>query len=402
MFGFHEILLHISSLFLNDDLDTISDSAHKSFELINQTINVERIQVHVFDHMHNCSQLYYQHVSKERFRIDLSHVDLESIENAVKMINQGLHVFTRNVNELSDSNIKRMLIQHGTKSVLIIPMCVRNESIGFIAFESLSRLQQDYSAEAISLLKIYANMLANLITRGRDREQLKELVEKIAVQNKRHADFSFITSHNIRASVANLMALTDLIQEDTSIERFEMLKTTVDRLNSNLFNINEILNGERHDHLKKKSCSIRNVADNVIFSYQYTIKSKCLKVINLIDNDVTITTFPGYLDNILRQLIFNSIKFSKEHGEKSVIISSHVLENRILLKIVDNGKGFDAESNQHKVFEVGSRFHPEQCDGNGMGLFMSKLQVEALGGEIELSSLPGEGTSVFIYLPKED
>lgn len=400
IYGHHEILLNISSLFLNDDLEQIETSACISFELINQLVNVERIQVHVYNYDTNCSNLFNQYYTSEEFKIDLPPIPFGVIDEMVSVLNNGYHIFIPNVKEMQNGIVKDALILQNTESILVIPMRIRDENIGFITMETISRRQSAYGEETISILKIYANMLANLITRGKDREQLKNLVEKISIQNKRHADFSFITSHNVRSSVANLMALTDFIKDDISNDSYNMLRTTVDRLNGNIFNINEILNGEREGYLRKIACNIHKAVDRVLYACQHSIEDQMIKVHNLVEDSLAIDAYPGYVDSILRQLIFNSIKFSKDDGEKRIAITSKELENNILITVADNGKGFDSENNRHKLFEVGARFHQEHSEGNGMGLFMARLHVESLGGTIEISSIVGVGTTVFIYLPK--
>ena len=71
--------------------------------------------------------------------------------------------------------------------------------------------------------------------------------------------------------------------------------------------------------------------------------------------------------------------------------------NKVELRFKDNGKGIDLEKNGSQLFGLYKRFDTS-AEGKGMGLFMVKTQVEALGGIIKVNSKPGEGTEFIIQL----
>ncbi len=394
-------LLKVSTLFLNDDLAEIDQSVNDSFEIINEFIKSDRIQVHVFDKVSNCCELSYQYCAENIPEVDFIPVPLDLINDLIESLKSGKHIFTPNTNDLPEGQIKDALLAQQTKSILIIPMRIREDNIGFISFESIKDFEKDYPSEKISFLSIYANMLANLMVRSRDREQLKDLIEKITIQNKRHSDFSFITSHNIRSSVANLMGISDLLRTDISPEFYSMLRVSIDKLNENLTNVNEILNGELGSHpARGVQNNIRSTVEKVLTTFQSLIDKENIKVSNLINSNLNVFGYPRYLENIFLQVLGNAFKYTRIDEERAVTISSLELVREIQILVVDNGKGFDSVKNSHKLFHVGSRFHAEQSDGNGLGLFMTKLQLESIGGKIEIESSERVGTTVRLIFPK--
>jgi signal transduction histidine kinase len=106
----------------------------------------------------------------------------------------------------------------------------------------------------------------------------------------------------------------------------------------------------------------------------------------------------SYMYSIFYNLISNAIKFNKP-GENPVIeIKSGRTPDKIILTFKDNGMGINVEENKNKVFELYRRFHTH-IEGKGVGLFMSKVQVEALGGTINIKSKVNEGAIFTIELP---
>jgi signal transduction histidine kinase len=67
----------------------------------------------------------------------------------------------------------------------------------------------------------------------------------------------------------------------------------------------------------------------------------------------------------------------------------------LLLEIIDNGKGISKEEMQH-IFTLGYTTTPH---GSGMGLVITKVLIESFGGELNITSQPGIGTTVSVYLP---
>ena len=67
----------------------------------------------------------------------------------------------------------------------------------------------------------------------------------------------------------------------------------------------------------------------------------------------------------------------------------------IMLKVTDNGQGIDMAKHGHKLFGLHKTFHHHK-DARGVGLFLVKTQVEALGGTIHAESEPGIGTTFIV------
>jgi signal transduction histidine kinase len=110
-------------------------------------------------------------------------------------------------------------------------------------------------------------------------------------------------------------------------------------------------------------------------------------------------TIKSYLYSIFYNLISNSLKY-RQHDIPSVIeIKSKVENNKVILLFKDNGMGIDLKKENNAVFGLYKRFHTKYAEGKGIGLFMVKTQIEAIGGSIGIKSEVNKGSEFWIEFP---
>jgi signal transduction histidine kinase len=100
---------------------------------------------------------------------------------------------------------------------------------------------------------------------------------------------------------------------------------------------------------------------------------------------------PAYLESILLNFLTNTIKYRQVDRPLVVTISSEVNASHVILSICDNGRGIDLEKNGASLFGMYKTFHGN-ADARGIGLFISKYQMDSMGGEIKVTSKVNEGT----------
>lgn len=231
------------------------------------------------------------------------------------------------------------------------------------------------------------------------KNNLKQLLNQTTVQNKRLRDYAFIVSHNIRNSVANIMGLNDLLQEEpTNDEYLEMMQSSVSNLDSTIRSLNELIAFENTlENKEKTDCNIHEAVQRVLKLRQYTIRERQAQVSVKIPKDLTVKAIPAFFESIFDNLIGNALKYGVNDDQKDLDIYAHKTEQGIEIGVQDYGIGIDMEKNGAKLFEPGSRFHSLSIDGKGLGLFLIKNQIEALNGEIKVISKPGEGALFKVY-----
>ncbi|NJN27446.1 MAG: ATP-binding protein [Cyclobacteriaceae bacterium] len=111
-----------------------------------------------------------------------------------------------------------------------------------------------------------------------------------------------------------------------------------------------------------------------------------------------VKAYEPYLESIFYNLLSNAIKYHDKNRRLQIDISAIAEQHEVVLIISDNGLGIDLSKSSGKIFGLYQRFH-DHIGGKGLGLYLVKTQVESMGGHIEISSTPGQGTTFKIMLP---
>lgn len=220
-------------------------------------------------------------------------------------------------------------------------------------------------------------------------------------QNKRLLNFSYIVSHNLRSHASNISSLLGLLEEtESKTEKAEIMKhmkVVSDLLNETMVNLNDIVSIQKNINLVIETLNIREYVIKAIGVLSEQIILKKADVRNNVPEHIVINYNPAYLESIVLNFISNSIKYS--HPERQPVISIDCYEenNMVVFQITDNGIGIDMDKYGDKLFGMYKTFHGNK-DARGIGLFISKNQIEAMGGKIFVESTPGIGTTFKIYM----
>ncbi|MEP2237585.1 MAG: PAS domain S-box protein [Maribacter sp.] len=232
------------------------------------------------------------------------------------------------------------------------------------------------------------------------KEELEIFAQKLSSQNQQLADFTHITSHNLRAPVANLNSLLEIYSysddEEERADIFDKFSNVIDHLSSTLNTLIEALKtkvGDANENLEK--CDFNNAFENTteilsgeILKSGATVTGDFSRISNIDYNSI-------YLESIFLNLIGNAIKYRSENRSPEINITSEIINGKINLKFQDNGLGIDLKKHGHKLFGLNKIFH-RHPDAKGVGLFLTKTQIEAMGGTITAASEVNVGTTFII------
>ena len=239
------------------------------------------------------------------------------------------------------------------------------------------------------------------VTEEKDKEKEREqLIRELTQNNKDLKQFSYITSHNLRAPLSNLTGLLNLI-EDINIEDPE-LKEIITGFSKSTHLLNETINDlvkviiiKDNPSIQKEKVLIKDVFENVFnqLSFLISVHKPILKI-DL--EDVTILDInKSYLESIFLNLLTNAIKYRDPNRQLKITIATKVVDEKLIITFKDNGIGIDLEKNKDKIFGLYQRFH-NYPDSKGLGLYLVKSQVESMGGTISVASTVGKGTTFTI------
>jgi signal transduction histidine kinase len=231
-------------------------------------------------------------------------------------------------------------------------------------------------------------------------ERTKRLLALTNQQNARLQNFAYIISHNIRSHSANLTALVSFLEaatDETQAAMFlQMLKTSTDKLAETIVNLNEIVITNSTGPQPRELRGLRQEVDRTLDALNVLIHQSQVAVSVDIPAEATVNVVPAYLDSILLNLISNAIKYRSASAPPRLALGCYREDGYTVLTLQDNGLGIDMARNHGKVFGMYKTFHGNE-DARGLGLFITKNQVEAMNGKIEVDSQVGVGSTFKVY-----
>ncbi|MCO6163056.1 PAS domain S-box protein [Flavobacterium sp. NRK F7] len=240
------------------------------------------------------------------------------------------------------------------------------------------------------------------ITKTKEIEkELHNSFNLVSEQNKRLLNFSYIVSHNLRSHTSNISSLIGLIEitedEKEKEEMLGMLKTVSGSLNETMINLNEVVNIQTNISLTIEKINLLNYIEAALQLLAPLIKEKNVSVIHEINPHIEVNYNSAYMESILYNILSNAIRYSHPNRKPTITIR-YYLENEFkVVEISDNGIGIDLVKNKDKIFGMYKTFS-KYTDSKGIGLFITKNQVEAMGGTITVESKLDEGTTFKIYI----
>ena len=245
--------------------------------------------------------------------------------------------------------------------------------------------------------------IANDITEQQKSEAERvKMVEDIVQRNNNLEQFSYIVSHNLRAPVANILGLADILNtpgndEEETRTMLNDISVSVQKLDDVIKDLNHVLQVKHQVNEEKEIIKCSDLVRDIKLSIANLFRNEEVEIITDFSGGNEILTLKSYLYSVFFNLISNSIKY-RQTGIKPVIeITARNDGEKMEIIFKDNGIGIDLARKRDQVFGLYKRFH-FHTEGKGMGLYMVKTQVETLGGTISIESEVNKGTVFKILL----
>lgn len=248
---------------------------------------------------------------------------------------------------------------------------------------------------------IWHGYLADITEKKQQENELNLTLNIVSDQNNRLLNFAHIVSHNLRNHAGNISALLSLIESETSekekAQLFQYLNMASARLNEAITDLNEIIDKQAGSSKNISSVNLHEFFNKIREILSTDIIIHNVKFTTDICEDCTFKYNPAYLESILLNIISNAIKYRHPDRNPLIDVSYKNTDKGPLLTIRDNGRGIDLEKHRKNLFGMYKTFH-ENEDSKGIGLYITKNQVESMGGFIEVESEVGKGTVFSVLL----
>jgi PAS domain S-box-containing protein len=241
-----------------------------------------------------------------------------------------------------------------------------------------------------------------------DEDYIKKINDELENANQNKDKFFSIISHDLRSPLSGIMSLLDIIVSDydtmDEAERkeilFEAAKTSKNTytLMENLLEWSRVQSG--HISYEPQNISLTLMLNAVKNLYYQKLKEKGISLNFDFDSEYFAFADSNMTETILRNLISNAIKFTKNFG--LILVSTEILDDDVLIKIKDTGVGMDEKqiAKLFKLDETHSTVGTSGERGTGVGLLLCKELIEKQGGKIWIESFVNSGTTFYFTLPK--
>ncbi len=225
------------------------------------------------------------------------------------------------------------------------------------------------------------------------------LIEELTKSNKELRQFSFITTHNMRAPLTNIMAILEIIKNDgveilNEKEILNGLENSVKNLDDTLNDLIKILIIRDQTSVEKSNIYFNDILNRVKALLANQIIENNAKIEFDFNEVSQIEFIDSYLESIFVNLIKNSIHFKHPDRNPQIKIESYLKNDQIFLKFKDNGMGIDLQRVKERVFGLYQRFHTKSK--KGFGLYLVASQVQSQGGTISIEKSDDSGTEILI------
>jgi PAS domain S-box-containing protein len=241
----------------------------------------------------------------------------------------------------------------------------------------------------------------NVTSRIEKELELKRLLDVTSSQNNKLYNFTHIVSHNIRSHTSNLSMVIDVIESTENISEklsyFDLFKEGTEKLSETIEYLNEIITIQQKTNIEKTKIYLKLEIEKTKMALSLAIKESKITITDTIPDNLIVTAIPAYLDSILLNLFTNAIKYKSPERNPTLEIGYEIIDDYTILNFKDNGLGLDLKKNGHKLFGMYKTFHGNE-DAKGIGLFITKNQLEAMNGKIEIESEVDQGSNFKIYL----
>lgn len=235
-------------------------------------------------------------------------------------------------------------------------------------------------------------------------ERVRQRTAELAAANKEMETFTYSVSHDLKAPLRGIEGYSRLLLEDYQERLDQAGCQLVNNVRHGVAQMSQLIEDlltysrmERRS-LQDQAVDLAQLMDKVLETLQADIQAQGMVVATSLQN-LTAHADPNGLAIVLRNLVDNALKFSRDSHPPTLSISGSRAEKSIILKFTDNGIGFDMQFH-NRIFDIFQRLQrAEDYPGTGVGLAIVSKAMQRMGGRVWAESVPGQGATFYLELP---
>jgi PAS domain S-box-containing protein len=236
-------------------------------------------------------------------------------------------------------------------------------------------------------------------------ERVRLRTAELANANKELETFTYSVSHDLKAPLRGIDGYSRLLLEDYRERLDQAGILLVNNVRNGVAQMSQLIEDllaysrmERRS-LLGQTLDLSQVVARVLGEMRAEIQQHGM-VVDMSLQGLTVRADPEGLAVVLRNLVDNAVKFSRDSHPPTLSITGVANEKSTTLIVRDNGIGFDMQFH-NRIFEIFQRLQrAEEYPGTGVGLAIVHKAVQRMGGDIRAESVPGQGATFYLELPR--
>ncbi|KAA3440095.1 PAS domain S-box protein [Rufibacter hautae] len=246
----------------------------------------------------------------------------------------------------------------------------------------------------------WISMLRDITNRKHYEQEREVLIGELTQNNADLKQFTFITSHNLRAPLANLTGIANLIDTESIPEGrnkvlIQKFKESTVQLNTIIDDLLEVLVIKDNPHTNKEQVNLAQAFEKVVISVDGLLDKKDIQLTTDFSQVPEVYYNAGYLHSILLNLLTNAVKYRSPNRPLHIDVKAEKADGCEKLYFSDNGLGIDLKRYGERIFGLYQRFHHHK-DSKGMGLYIAHSQAKAMGGNLSVTSEVDKGSTFIL------
>lgn len=235
-------------------------------------------------------------------------------------------------------------------------------------------------------------------------EEREKIIDALNARYSEVMQFNHIVSHNLRAPVASILGACELMRlpmsEPERLELCDNIADTAMKLDTILKDLNQLLSTKFPFQEKYVLFTLSEILSDIKTLLNPRIEASKAIITTEIEQDADILySIKSYISSAVYNLLSNALKYTKPAQLPEIRIKAWSTDTHQFIEVSDNGIGIDMNKYGRELFGFYKRFNT-QFEGKGLGLHMTRTQLQALDGNITCHSVPGQGSTFTISIPK--
>lgn len=276
-------------------------------------------------------------------------------------------------------------------------------------FQKIDRSEMGLNPRYIGTLQDITNVMQAEEKLRQTNQQLEQRVAErtaqLSVANRELEAFSYTVSHDLKAPLRGIDGYSQLLVEEYGKQLDDDGREFVQRIRHGVRQMGELINDLlEYSRMERRSMSaeplaLQTLVEKILDGYHADIQKQHAQV-HLAVEPLTLSLDREGLSVVLRNLVGNALKFSRESHPSVVEIGARSEAGRRILWVRDNGVGFDMQYHD-RMFGIFQRLHrAEDYPGTGVGLALVAKAVQRMGGRVWAESSLGVGATFYLEFPE--